>query len=248
MISFAEKTQRAPSGIRGKRAYAIGDIHGCYDQVENLLQKIKTDNDYRDETETYLIFLGDLIDRGPNSRGVIELLEDLPYDFAKPFFIMGNHEEMMVRGLSGEPKLLTDWLEYGGFECAESYGVPRNQLIGQDPLAQEYILQSAIPRKHVEFLSGFLDYVRFGDFLFTHAGIMPGVPIDQQHSRDLRWIRHPFLEHKKDHGVMVIHGHTISDEIEVRSNRIGLDTGAYKTGRLSAVCIEDAHVSFITTS
>lgn len=232
-------------GKLGERAYAIGDIHGCLSETRALLHKIKRDNDYRDEAKTYLVFLGDLIDRGPASKGVIELLLNFPYEFAEPLFIMGNHEEMMVRGLMGERELLPNWLQYGGYACAESYGVSKNELIGQQPEILEHILRSAIPKKHVEFLAGFLDYVQFGDFLFTHAGIRPGVPLPQQSSRELRWIRGPFLNFKGDHGVMVVHGHTICDEIEIKGNRIGIDTGAYKTGRLSAICIEEEHLFYL---
>lgn len=234
-----------PKGKAGERVYAIGDIHGCLSETQSLLQKIKVDNEYRGEAKTYLVFLGDLIDRGPDSRGVLELLLNFPYQFAKPLFIMGNHEEMMVRGLMGEPELLPDWLKYGGYACAESYGLSRGELSGHDPEVLEHLLRRAIPKKHVEFMSGFLDYVQFGDFLFTHAGIRPGVPLPQQKSQELRWIRGPFLSFKGDHGVMVVHGHTISEEIDVKNNRIGIDTGAYKTGCLSAVCIEDEQITYL---
>ncbi|MEM7329354.1 MAG: metallophosphoesterase family protein [Pseudomonadota bacterium] len=234
-----------PKGKSGERAYAIGDIHGCLAETRALLQNIKTDNDYRDEAKTYLVFLGDLIDRGPDSKGVIELLLNFPFGFAEPLYVMGNHEEMMVRGLMGESELLPDWLKYGGYACAESYGLSRSQLMGQQPDALEHMLRSVIPKKHVEFLASFLDYVQFGDFLFTHAGIRPGVTLEQQNSRELRWIRDPFLNFEGDHGVMVVHGHTVSEEIEIKSNRIGIDTGAYKTGLLSAVCIEDDKVSYL---
>lgn len=245
MIAFNRNKGAEPQGKLGERAYAIGDIHGCVKETEALLQKIKTDNDYRDEAKTYLVFLGDLIDRGPASKEVIQLLIDFPYKFAEPLFIMGNHEEMMVRGLLGERDLLPNWLNYGGYACAQSYGVSKNELLGQDPEILEHILRAAIPKKHVEFLAGFLDYVQFGDFLFTHAGIRPGVPLSRQSSRELRWIREPFLNFRGDHGVVVVHGHTISDEIEIRGNRIGIDTGAYKTGRLSAICIDEERVSYL---
>lgn len=236
---------RHPKGKANERAYAIGDIHGCLLEMQSLLQKIKRDNDYRGEAPTYLIFLGDLIDRGPHSKGVIELLMDFPYRFAEPMFIMGNHEEMMVHGLMNDPLVLPDWLKYGGYACAESYGVSKQQLVGRDPRDMQYILRAAIPRPHVEFLASFLDYVKFGDFLFTHAGIRPGVPLKQQNSRELRWIRDPFLTYNGDHGMMVVHGHTVTEFVEMKKNRIGLDTGAYLTGRLSAICVEDESVAIL---
>ena len=247
MISLGIKNKLIPKGLPNQRVYAIGDIHGCLDETLDLLQRIKADNDYRDECKTYLIFLGDVVDRGPNSKGVIELLMNLPYDFAQPLFIMGNHEEMMVRALSGEPQLLPDWLEYGGLSCAESYGIPQSRLLGCDPDTIEFILKSAIPEAHIEFLADFLEFVQFGDYLFTHAGIRPGVPLKQQNARELRWIREPFLKFRGDHGVIVVHGHTITEKVDVKTNRIGIDTGAYKTGRLSALCIEEDHVSYLST-
>lgn len=248
MISLGRKSRWSAKGKPGQRVYAVGDIHGCLTETKTLLQKIKTDNDYRDAAETFVIFLGDLVDRGPDSRGVIEHLMDFPYSFAKPLYIMGNHEEMMVRSLMGEPNLLPEWLKYGGYACAESYGVPRAQLLDQEPNIIEYMLRSAIPRKHVDFLGEFLDYVHFGDFLFTHAGIRPGVPLEKQNARDLKWIRDPFLQYSGDLGVTVVHGHTISDEVEYRSNRIGVDTGAYKTGVLSALCVDGSDVTVLNTA
>jgi len=248
-VKFNQKksTNFVPCGKRDQRAYAIGDVHGCLDELKQLLQTIKKDNDYRNPAKTYLIFLGDLIDRGPESKGVIDLLIDFPYSFAEPLFIMGNHEEMLLRGLRGEPKLLIDWLEYGGYSCVESYGASRSDLQGQTLYAVEYQLRSMIPARHLAFLSGFLDYVQFGDYVFTHAGIRPGVPLSKQQARDLRWIRAPFLEYEGDHGAVIVHGHTATDEIVIRRNRIGMDTGAYKTGCLSAICIENEEVAFLSS-
>ncbi|MEL7030769.1 MAG: metallophosphoesterase family protein [Pseudomonadota bacterium] len=247
MFSQKKKAGRPPRGKANERAYAIGDVHGCLNETKTLLSKIKAHNDYLHETKTYLIFLGDIIDRGPDSKGVIELLMDLPIDFVTPLFIMGNHEEMAVRGLMGEPHLIRKWLEYGGYAFADSYGVSRAELLGQSDVALEHILRSAVPKSHVEFLSEFLELVVFGDFLFTHAGIRPGIPVDKQDARDLRWIREPFLEYSGDHGFVVVHGHTVSTEVVRKANRIGLDTGAYESGRLSAMYVEDGLVSFLST-
>lgn len=234
-------------GNENQRVYAVGDIHGCLSETKELLLKIKTDNDYRDDRKTYIIFLGDLVDRGADSKGVIEYLKNFPFNFAEPLFIKGNHEEMLVRSLSGEPHLLQDWLNYGGFACAESYGIDRSRLLGLSPDAQQAILLSAIPDSHITFLDSFLESVQFGDFLFVHAGIRPGIPISHQDASEMRWIRKPFLDCNDDHGFIVVHGHTISEDIEIHSNRIGIDTGVYKTGRLSAICVEDDHVHYFST-
>ena len=196
MIWSKKKSNQKPKGKPNERVYAIGDIHGCYQEMVALIDMIHRDCAARKDKQTYLIFLGDLIDRGPDSRGVIEHLMRFPHEFATPLFIMGNHEEMMVRGLMGEPELLSGWLDHGGYSCAESYGVPRSYLQGQEPDAQEHVLRSAIPKSHAMFLKGFLESVQFGDYLFAHAGIRPGVPLDQQSGREMRWIRGPFLEHE----------------------------------------------------
>lgn len=246
MYLLKRKTRKRAKGKSGERAYAIGDVHGCLQETQVLLNKIKTDNDYRATAKTYVVFLGDLIDRGPQSKGVIEFLMQFPYKFAEPLFIMGNHEEMMVRGMTNEADLLPAWLKYGGYECAQSYGVNKSELQDKDCHLIQRILRRAIPRKHVDFLSEFLDYVQFGDFLFTHAGIKPGIPLGEQSPRELRWIREPFLNHNGDLGVTVVHGHTVSAEVVVKHNRIGLDTGAYQTGRLSALCIDEDEISFLT--
>lgn len=248
LLSNLNKRGQIPRGKPNQRIYAVGDVHGCLRETEKLLSQIKVHNDYRPPLKTYIVFLGDLIDRGPDSRGVIELLMDFPLSSIEPLFILGNHEEMMIRGLLGEPEILPDWLRYGGFACAESYGIPRSALDGQESQVIEHILRSAIPKTHVEFLSGFLESVRFGDYLFTHAGIRPGVLPERQVAREMRWIREGFLDYRGDHGFIVVHGHTITEEIDIRSNRIGLDTGAYKTGVLSAICIEEEHVSFLATA
>lgn len=231
----------------GERVYAVGDIHGCWNETRALLNLIKRDNEYRDKCRTHIIFLGDIIDRGPDSKRVIELLMEFPIPYADPLFIKGNHEEIVVRALTNEPNLLPRWLEYGGYECAASYGVSKAELEGRDFIAIQHMLRSAIPKQHLQFLHGFVDYVKFGDYLFTHAGIMPGVPLSKQTSRSLRWIREPFLSSERDHGLVIVHGHTISDDVVCKPNRIGLDTGAYKTGRLAAVRIEDAEVDFFCT-
>lgn len=235
-------------GPAGKRAYAIGDIHGCYDALLRLIAAIETDNSRRDPKETFVILLGDLIDRGPESRAVIEFLLETPPQFAACVFIMGNHEESLVRALSGEPDLLRPWLEHGGYACAASYGVPSHALSGQSASALEHALLSAIPATHLEFLGSFVDSASFGDYLFVHAGVRPGVAFKNQSSRDMRWIRKPFLESTTTFEKCVVHGHTISAEVEIREHRIGIDTGAYAGGKLSCVRIEDDDVSILSVS
>ncbi|RIJ29210.1 metallophosphoesterase family protein [Henriciella algicola] len=236
---------KAASTPPGKRAYAIGDIHGRLDLLEQLLARIEEDLSKRPPKQTHLVFLGDLIDRGPQSKGVIELLIDYRPADLKCHFLMGNHEDALLRALKGERKQLREWLHHGGDTTAESYGVDIAyvQTLGEEAL--EHALLSAIPNSHIRFLSGFLDSVEFGDYLLVHAGIRPGLSIAEQSSTDMRWIRREFLDSEADHGKVIVHGHTVEDEITHRPNRIGLDTGAYKTGVLSAVRLEDEVVETI---
>lgn len=226
-------------GAPGKRCYAIGDIHGRRDLLEVLLEKIATDMDQREPRETVVVALGDLIDKGPDSRGVVELLsQPLPFR-ARLICLKGNHEDTLVRGLRGEPTLLGKWLKQGGLECARSYGVDARLLDTQPAEVIEHNLSAAIPRDHLLFLRSLPDTVRFGDYLLVHAGLRPGIPFADQTANDLRWIRKPFLDSTADHGVMVVHGHSVTWEVEERPNRIGIDTGAYTSGLLTALAIED---------
>lgn len=227
------------SGPPGKRAYAIGDVHGRNDLLGELLHEIRIHNASEQVAETHIVFLGDLIDRGPESRQVIERLIDGAAPKETWWFVKGNHEEALVRGLTGESNLLPDWLKHGGYDTAESYGLDKGTLMGQPDHAIEHLLLSAIPRRHIEFLSGFNETVRFGDYLFVHAGIKPGVEPEQQAGKDLRWIRAEFLNSEANFGCIVVHGHTISETVELKTNRVGVDTGAYKTGVLSAFWIEE---------
>ena len=225
-------------GAAGYRAYAIGDIHGRLDLLEDLLAKIHAELQHYPSARTLLIFVGDLIDRGPSSAQVIERLRTYSRTGIQPVFLLGNHEEVLLRILRGDAELITKWRWFGGAECLQSYGVDPQQLAHVSETEALAVVRSAIPRDHVEFLKSFVDSCRFGDYLFVHAGIRPGVQFDQQSQADMRWIREPFLLDDTDHGFVVVHGHTIRDEVEERPNRIGIDTGAYRTGILSALAIE----------
>ncbi len=226
-------------GKTGARAYAIGDIHGRLDLLQPLLAKIAEDARARPHKKTYVVFLGDLIDRGPDSAGVVEWLRGYKPDFATPIFLAGNHEEVMLRVLGGEPDILRDWLKFGGAECLASYGVDAAALTRMEPDKAVELLRTKVPSAHIEFLEGFADTFRFGDYLFVHAGIRPGIPLEEQDQFDLRWIREPFLSGTHEHGPIVVHGHTIVTEVEERAHRICIDTGAYHSGILTAVGVED---------
>jgi len=238
MISFEPRRKSGPTGARGHRAYCVGDIHGRLDLLDQLLAAIDDDLRRRPAHKTLLVFVGDLIDRGPASAQVVERLRTYRHRGVRPVFLLGNHEEVLLRIVGGDASLIADWLKFGGAECLKSYGVDPRDLKNLDEAATQSIVQAAIPVEHIKFLNSFVDTCRFGDYLFVHAGIRPGIALDQQRQSDLRWIREPFLFDDTDHGFVVVHGHTISDEIDERPNRIGIDTGAYRTGVLTALAIE----------
>lgn len=224
--------------------YAIGDVHGCIDPLNRLLEKI--DKDLRQRAvQSHLIFLGDLVDRGSQSAAVVRrILEDgLPTD--RWDCLMGNHEEVMLDCYEGQRELYDRWLRYGGVQTLESYGLKAADIFA--PTADlGATMREAIPAEHIRFLKDFKDWVRLGDYVFVHAGIRPNVPLEEQSTRDLRWIREGFLDDASDHGVRVVHGHTIVPRVEFHRNRIAVDTGCYLTGQLSALVLESATTRVLT--
>lgn len=237
-----------PKGVPGYRAYVIGDVHGRLDLLQQLLHSIEADLAERPSGKVLLVFLGDLIDRGPNSSEVIELLRTYSAPAVRTVFLLGNHEEVLLRVLEGDAALITQWRWFGGSECLKSYGVDANAIARLEDEAALEAIRAAIPKEHVEFIGTFVDSCCFGDYLLVHAGIRPGVPIEEQAQSDLRWIREPFLLSDTDHGSIVVHGHTISDEVQERPNRIGIDTGAYQTGVLTALVIDGETRRYLQTS
>ena len=247
MAAFPIRSASSAAGARGYRAYAIGDVHGRLDLLERLLARIHAELERDKPAKTLLIFVGDLIDRGPSSAEVIERLRTYRHQGVQPVFLLGNHEEVLLRILAGDSALIAKWRWFGGSECLESYGVEPARLAHLTDDEALDVVRAAVPKRHVEFLESFADSCRFGDYLFVHAGIRPGIELEQQSQADLRWIREPFLFDESDHGFMVVHGHTIAEEVEERSNRIGIDTGAYRTGVLSALAIDGSERWFLDT-
>ena len=239
------KSRPTPRGPAGKRCYVIGDVHGRLDLLEQLFDTIAAHDATRPRRDTSIVLLGDLIDRGPDSRGVIDLVRRGPPFPARLIALKGNHEDMLVRGLSGAPQGLANWLQVGGADCARSYGVAVGALIGQTPEAMAETLLQAIPSRDLAFLAALPDSARFGDYVLVHAGVRPGLTFEEQSPQDMRWIRKPFLESRQDFGFVVVHGHSVSPGVEERANRIGIDTGAYRTGLLTSLWIEDDQRGFL---
>jgi serine/threonine protein phosphatase 1 len=247
-FSRAQQKTPLPRTPRGYCAYAVGDVHGRLDLLDLLLAKIELDVSQRKPQRSLLLFLGDIIDRGPASCQAVERLRTYRHSLLQPIFLMGNHEEVLIRLLRGERGVLSNWLRFGGTECLASYGVDAKQLRGMPEQSALDLIKLTIPETHQNFIAGFADTLRFGDYLFVHAGVRPGIDLSVQRQSDLRWIRQPFLDDQTDHGFVVVHGHTISDAIVERSNRIGIDTGAYRTGTLSALGLQGADRWTLDTS
>lgn len=228
----------APAIPSGQRVYAVGDVHGCLDLLDQLLAAIDTDDAEREPAATTLIFLGDLVDRGPDSAGVVERVRQRAGAGVDVRLLLGNHEEIFLAALDGDPKALRLFCRVGGRETALSYGIAAEgyERTSYEDLA--VLLADAVPPEHRVFLAGGTDMEVIGDYAFVHAGVNPGRTLEEQRGADLRWIRDPFLDHRKELEKVVVHGHTIADEVEFRPHRIGVDTGAYLSGRLSAVALE----------
>lgn len=235
---FFPKTKAAPSAPPGWRAYAIGDVHGRLDLLDRLLADIAADHDSRAPAHGLIVLLGDLIDRGPCSAQVIERVRTLSLPNFRVVTLAGNHEEVLLRILEGDSDQIGGWLRFGGVETLRSYGLDAATFrdLGLER-AKERIVH-AMPDAHRAFLNELGDTFRFGDYLFVHAGIRPGIPLEEQSLADLRWIREPFLSDTRDHGMTVVHGHTISETVQEVGSRIGIDTGAFAKGRLTALAME----------
>ena len=222
----------------GRRLYVIGDIHGRADLLDQLLAQIESDDASRGNARTGIIFLGDLIDRGPDSAAVLEKVRTLCADRPDIRCLCGNHEEIFLAACDGDGDMLRLLLRAGGMETLLSYGLDPDAIDRASIPELVEMTVCAVPQSHIAFLRSLEDYIQEGDYAFVHAGIRPGIALDRQTARDLRWIRSPFLEHPRSHGMMVVHGHTITESVDERANRIGIDTGAYRNGRLTALGLE----------
>lgn len=227
----------------GQRIYAIGDIHGRRDLFEALVEAIEADDTASGPAQTQVILLGDLVDRGADSRGVIDLARQWQQR-RKVRVLFGNHEEMFLRSFE-DNEIFRHFLRHGGRETVLSYGVPRERFLAATHEEAQELMREAVPAEDIAFLESFEDMVRVGDYLFVHAGINPALPLEEQRPKDLRWIREPFLSHAEPHEAVVVHGHTISEAVEDRGNRIGIDTGAFMSGRLTALVLEGTSRRYI---
>ncbi len=234
--------QLTPQVPAGTIAYAVGDVHGRRDLLEQMVGIIRADwegrADISDARRCVVVYVGDYVDRGPDSKGVIDLLLSNPLGDAESIFLRGNHEDLMLKVLADpESREAAElWDLNGGGATVDSYGAESFASLGK-----------SVPEAHLDFLKGLELHHTEGSYLFVHAGIRPGVPLERQEPRDLTWIREPFLEHEGSHGLFVVHGHTPVDEPEVLANRVCIDTRAFASGVLTALVLEGSERRFLRT-
>lgn len=232
----------------GRRIYAVGDVHGRDDLFAALIEMIRADSRRRGDASVTIILLGDLVDRGPDSAAVVERARRLRDEFKDTRLLIGNHEECFLAALTGDVRKLRYFMRIGGDATIRSYWNADRNFAEASFEEVAALIPNMVPEEHVAFLGCGEDVIEIGDYIFVHAGIRPGVPIDKQKLSDLRWIREDFLDDERDHGGMIVHGHTITDEVDEWPNRIGIDTGAYNSGRLTAIGLEGAKRWFLTTN
>lgn len=240
-------TTKMPAIPEGERVYAVGDVHGCDDLLGALIEMIEADDQARGPAQTTIIFLGDLVDRGPSSAAVLDRLSALAASHHNVRFLLGNHEEIFLGALDAEPKALRLFCRIGGRETILSYGMDPAEYDRLDYEEFAHRIVQLVPAEHKTFLSGFEDMITIGDYVFVHAGVRPDKSLDSQRTADLRWIRDPFLDHRAPLEKMVVHGHTVVDQVDARPHRIAIDTGAYATGRLTALGLEGVETWILQT-
>ncbi|MEM6493808.1 MAG: metallophosphoesterase family protein [Pseudomonadota bacterium] len=231
-----EGGERLPAVPEGTRFYVIGDIHGRLDLYEALIDAIEADDAIRPDAQTHVILLGDLVDRGPSSAGVIDRTRQWQCE-RNVRILAGNHEEMFLTSFE-RPEILRHFLKHGGRETVLSYGMSKRQFAGMTLDELFDALPTLIPQDDLDYVAGFEEYIVAGDYLFVHAGIDPALPLDQQQRKDMLWIRDRFLNHEGPLEKVVVHGHTIFDTVMDCGNRIGIDTGAFRSGVLTALVLE----------
>lgn len=244
VVNWTRRERARPQLPGDVRLYVIGDIHGRSDLLDRTLNRIADDLKDKRAKHVRFVFLGDYVDRGPDSSGVLDRLVEFraAYDTV---CLKGNHEAFLLEFLS-DPLFLEEWGRYGGITTLTSYGLrPSLQPSPAECRELAASIRDRMPPAHLSFLLNLpLQYV-LGDFFFVHAGVRPQIPLDQQQEEDLLWIRDDFLLDECPYEKMIVHGHTPVLEPDIRGNRINIDTGAYATGRLTCLVLERNQVRLI---
>jgi len=235
---FGSQPQQSamPRTPDGERFYVIGDIHGRFDLFEALVAAINKDDSEAGSAKTTAVLLGDLVDRGADSAGVIRLARQWGQQ-REVRYLAGNHEEMFLESFD-DKEVLRHFLKHGGRETILSYGIPKKEFDKLSVSDMFAALPTLVPIEDRQFLENFEEMIIAGDYLFVHAGINPKVPLEEQTRKDMLWIRDRFLNHEGAFPKVVVHGHTIFDEVMDTGSRIGIDTGAFRSGVLTALVLE----------
>lgn len=247
--SSRSSARRSRSAAKGERIYAIGDIHGRYDLLRDLLRRIETHSRGLPNPEVlHVVLLGDVVDRGPESAKILSYLHEWTKHATGQVMLLGNHEEMMLRAHAGDSRVIRAWLKVGGRETLESFGLSISEEESEFVTPQLVAaVRDALPDELMKFVGTWPLTARSGDYYFCHAGVKPNVALEKQTKKDLIWIREEFLGSPADHGAVIVHGHSITPSIDLQPNRVGIDTGAYCTGVLTAIYVEGQEMDFLAT-
>jgi serine/threonine protein phosphatase 1 len=240
-------TSQTPAGTV---VYAIGDIHGRADLLALIQERISVDASQRTAEHRIVVYLGDYVSRGLDSRRVVDLVRKWQPKGFERIALKGNHEDMLLRYLGGDLDAGRYWFEYDGLDALAHYDVSSPDRLRRDDAAVADLCErfaATLPREHLTFFNSLQASYRAGDYCFVHGGVRPGVPLGDQSADDCMWIREPFLGSEADHGAVIVHGHTICEQPEVRHNRIGIDTGAYHSGTLTCLVLDGADRAFLQT-
>ncbi len=235
-----------PAVPDGMRVYAIGDIHGRLDLFEVLARAIESDDAALPAAQTVIILLGDLVDRGPDSAGVLAKARSWQRE-RKVRILSGNHEEMFLKSFDN-PDMLRHFLRHGGRETLLSYGIAKKAYMNATLEEVMNLMAEHIPPEERAFIEAFEDSITMGDYFFAHAGVDPATALDEQKVHELRWIREPFLSHHQPLEKTIVHGHTIIEAPVDNGVRIGIDTGAYSSGILTALVLEGTDRRYIAAT
>jgi serine/threonine protein phosphatase 1 len=278
LIASLGKQQAQSPHVGSQGMIVIGDMHGRLDLLDRLLAQLADELDpSHAQGPARLLFLGDYIDRGPASAGVLTRLQEIAQAYPDTVFLRGNHEQVLLDLLEPDrfesmdskresgslvtkqapdkggdtPEILqtmAKWLRFGGQETLASYRVPARMIYANEPADLLEALKASIPAQDIRFLQQTALKAESGDYFFAHAGVHPDIALEAQSSQDLLWIREPFLSHNKPLARTIVHGHSISPQISRRAHRIGIDTGAYKSGCLTALVLRGTRQRFVQTT
>lgn len=247
------RTALPPAAARtppGSVVYAVGDVHGRSDLLEPLLEGVREDAARRHAGRRVLVYLGDYVSRGVDSRRVVDLVRRPLLAGLEVVTLKGNHEDLLLHFLDGDLSAGRHWFDFDGLDALAHYGVDPGDRAAHDDATLEDLRRRfarALPAEHLGFFRSLAVARDEGDYRFVHGGVRPGVPLAAQRDADQMWIRDPFLDSARDHGAVVVHGHSIAAEVQVRPNRIGIDTGAYRSGVLTCLVLDGAARALLQT-